>query len=429
MRVCSFLITAALLTIMLPFNASHAESDWDAWNYRMPITLTHRTADNAGLVPVDVTFSLFADRLTNPENEIRLILKDGSSEKEIPFQLSRLSNWTKNTDGVRSKASLNGRITFFDEAKGRGNAEYIILYGNPDAKKPDYPSDLKVSGTAPSLTIENSKMTVQLHSSGQLGSVTLKNNTSTPISTERGILHWNPGVFIPTVHWAHAFDWNPPEVFEIEEGPLYVEIRRSGVFPKIRDVHLAITYRFFKERSYVESGTQLRVLDDIGVVALRNDELIFSEHFFSHVAWNDNGQTMSGKMSDYEPVNKHGDILRISDSAPFVTLYNPETRIGAATIRMELAKLGPNGDPPVLFDNATYISNGHALQYWFRPMIYFHVGWDRKQLITVPEGSLYAERNLYLFHNGVVSDVEALSQAVNSKPSVEIGEYGLPPER
>ena len=44
--------------------------------------------------------------------------------------------------------TLNGMITFFDEATGNGDAEYFLLYGNPVAAAPSYPTDLKFSEKA-----------------------------------------------------------------------------------------------------------------------------------------------------------------------------------------------------------------------------------------------------------------------------------------
>lgn len=424
---------SAFLLIAGYTDSALAQGKWAAWKHRMPVRLTHRPASDAALVPVDVTFSLFADECAAPEREIRLILEDGGEGREIPFQLSRLSRWTKHTDGSRSKPTLNGMITFFDEAPGNRDAVYYILYGNPSAAAPNYRTDLKVSGAGPAWTVENDKQTVKLHSSGQIASVVLKSNPANPIvHTERGVVHWNPGVFVPTIFWAHAWDWDPPETCEIEQGPIFVEIRRSGVFPTIPDVHLSVTYRFFSGRSYVESGTVLRIVDDIGVVALRNDQLVFDEGLFSHIAWEDEGSTMVKRLADYPPINKHGDVLRLSATAPFVTLFDPAKGIGAASVRLHMTATGPMGDPPVLFDNATYVSNGH-LQYWFRPLVYFHVDWSRQQLITIPKGSVYSERNLYVFYSHeketVPGEVVSLTRAAGAKPRIEIGEYRLPPEK
>jgi len=429
-RVQTYLSFILLFALAAGIDAG-AQGKWDAWKYRMPVKLTHRDPETAKLVPVDVTFSLFADRCRRPEREIRLVLKTGNTEKEVPFQLSRVSAWTNDVDGEKSRPTVNGMITFFDEAPGSADAEYAILYGNTNAEPPSYPTDLEVSGTGPAWTIANSAMTVTLHSSGQLSSVTLRDNPSAPVAPETGIIHWNPGVFIPNRYWAHSFAWDPPEYCEVTgEGPVFVEITRSGVFPDIPEIHLSITYRIFTGRRYVESGTVMRVRDDVGVVALRNDELVFDEGFFTHVGWDNNGETVVKPMNAYSPVNRHGDILRLPADTPFVTLFNPSTGIGAATIRVDYANVGPKGGPPRLFDNATYVSNGH-LQYWFRPLIYFHIDWDRKQLITVPEGSIYSERNLYYFYkadgSGTIDNVVSLARAVENRPGIEIGPYGLPP--
>ena len=417
---------------MSGFNGSvQAESDLSAWKYSVPVKLTHRNVQSSDLIPVNVTFSFLADQCANPEKEIRLILKTGSVIKEIPCQLSRLSRWTKDTDGEKSLATVNGMITFFDEAPHEGDAEYFILYGNTDATPPSYPTDLSVSGTAPSWIVENSEMVVTLHTSGQIASVKLKAKPDAPVAPATGIMHWNPGIFIPTRYWAHSFAWDPPEVYEIEKGPLFVEIRRSGIFPKIPEVHLAITYRIFTGRTYIESGTVMKVQDTIGVVALRNDELIFDEGFFTHIAWDKNGLPVVKRLDDYTPINRHGDILRFSDNSPYIALFNPSLGVGAASVRVEYANIGPNGDPPTLFDNATYVTNGD-LQYWFRSLVYFHIDWSRKQLITVPKGSVYSERNLYYFFEAdseySVDKVVALSQVVRSIPVINIGEYTLPPD-
>jgi len=252
----AILCSIAILLTLLP--DVHA-GDWDAWKYHMPIILTNRAGADSGLIPIDVTFSIFADQCIDPSREIRLLHINDSGETEIPFQLSRLSRWERDTDGVKSRPTVNGRITFFDDAPGEGEADYFLLYGNPAAPVPDYPTDLTVTGESPAWTIGNDLMTVTLHSSGQIAAVRLASAPESPIAPATGILHWNPGVYVPTRTWSHAFAWNPPETCEIESGPLFVEIRRSGPFPEIPEVRLDVTYRFFRGRPYVESSETTNV--------------------------------------------------------------------------------------------------------------------------------------------------------------------------
>ncbi len=141
-----------------------AQNDpWQAWKHRLPIVLTQRNAETAGLLPVDVTFSMFASEIGDPAKEIRLVLKTDAGETEVPFQLSRVVKWDRDTDGVKSLPTVSGMITFFDVAQSSGPAEYALLYGNPAAAAPVYATDHRVSGESPAWTIENSKMTVRLH--------------------------------------------------------------------------------------------------------------------------------------------------------------------------------------------------------------------------------------------------------------------------
>ncbi len=442
--MCMNRLYASMALMVVCATVATAAGDFSAWKYRTPVVLVHRDARTPGLVPVDVTFSVFADRCADPKKEIRLVLETSSGLREVPFQLSRLSTWTKDVDGTKSMPTTNGMITFFDEAPGGGDARYFILYGNPAARAPSYPSDLNVSGKGPAWIIENSKMTVRLHGrkagvadntnhdSGQLSSVVLKARPGVPFETKENVLHWNPGCFVPARGWMHSFAWDPPEVCEIESGPIFTEVRRSGPFPLIPEVRLSVTYRVFAGRAYVESGTVLDIRDDIGVVALRNDQMIFPAGFFTHFGLDEGGKTVVRPFTDFKTINRHGDILRIAPDAPYVTFFNPAAGVGAATVRSDFSTTGPDGGPATLFDCATYLTNGD-LQYWFRPLVYFHVGWDRKQLVTVAEGSRYTERNYYLFYipgaDDPIAEVAALSRAVESKPLANIGEYVLPPER
>ena len=446
--------------------ASADQNPWQAWKHRLPIVLTERNAAVAGRLPVDLTFSMLAADIGNPQKEIRLVLKTDKGEIPVPFQLSRLSNWSRDTDGAKSLPTVSGRLTFFDAAPGTGPAEYFLLYGNPDAQAPSLVTDLRVSGESPSWTVENSRMTARFQgrrpagetgtaavpqgkpalktaqpahasnfNSGQLAQVILKSRPAWPLAPYTGVIHWEPGIFVPTRGWIHAFDWDPPPVCEMEKGPLFIEIRRSGPFPKVPEVNLSVTYRIFSNRTYVESSSCIEVVEPVGVVSLRNLNLVFDNGTFTHMAWLRDGVPVVKSLEEYPPVNTHNNVLRLSDDIPFFALLNPAERIGVATVKDLYADHGPDGTAPVLFDNSFYMSNGggEGLQYFFRPLVYFNVGWDRKQLITLPKGSVYAERNYFLFFeaNGdkPIQDVVDIAAAVKAKPGIAIGPFKMPPAR
>ena len=74
-----------LLILVVISGSALAQGRWSAWKHRMPIRLTHRGADTSAMVPIDVTFSLFADQCVDPAKEIRLILKGLSHARAMSW--------------------------------------------------------------------------------------------------------------------------------------------------------------------------------------------------------------------------------------------------------------------------------------------------------------------------------------------------------
>jgi len=454
MRTFKHIWLALILpALIIPASAG----DWSAWQKRMPVRLDGMNAEAAGLLPVDVTFSLKAGEMSDPKNarnEIRLVHERGGRLTEVPFQISRLRLITQDTEKTLerndSKPSVSGMITFFP-VKGEASGKYFILYGNPAAKSPVYATDLKYGGEGPAWTLENSKLKVVLRAadkktsdalgytygnSGQLSVVTVKGRPGVELTNMNKVLHWNPGIFIPERGWIHSYAWDPPDVYEIEAGPVFIEVRRAGAFPLISEAQLAITYRLYAGWDYIYSGTRVDVVKDIGVVALRNDQLVFSRPLFNRIAWMSKEGSLRDKLiDDMKPYNAHGDVLRLEPDILFLALYNTETKVGAATVRLDEANVGPLGGPVTNFDHATYVSAGHGAEpfiYWFRPQNYFNMDWDRTQLIGVPAGSTYGERNLYVFydvagHDGTAG-LQALAEAVRSRPDVKVGDVTWGPD-
>jgi hypothetical protein len=192
-----------------------------------------------------------------------------------------------------------------------------------------------------------------------------------------------------------------------------------------------VVYRVFANSSFVESATRIDIENDVGVVALRNDELVFDDALFTDVVWEDGGRLHRGRIAKYSAVNDHGDFLRIPPDAPFVGFFNPKGGVGAATVRLDATNLGPGASAPVLFDSATWLSKGEGFHYWFRSLVYFSVDWDRTQLIRLPKASVYAERNLYFFWDWEkdlgLKALTDLSQSARHRPDIIIGDRQLPP--
>lgn len=445
-----FIKFAALLSILVFSISARAQADeWSAWKNQMPIKLARVDRATIGVLPVDATVSLKASEMSDPKNplrELRLVYTSPKQTSEVPFQVSRTSVW--NQDTSPSVRTFNCQVTFFP-VNGDQGGTYTLLYNNKAAKPATYATDLKTTGRGPHWTIENSLIKVQLRAgdkvrsknihdrfgdSGQIGTVLVKSRPDHLITNPHQSIHWDPEVFVPKRGWVHAYAWDPPAKFEIEQGPIFVEVRRRGPLPLVeKETDLAITYRFFKERGFVQVGTRLDILKDLGVVALRNNCCVFSADRFTHMAWEQFGETHDEALTNYMPINKHGDVLRLEANTPWFALYHNDAKVGTATVYVSEDNVGPWGGPPTHFDHALYFTRNvnEKLLYWFRSQVYFLINWDRKQLITVPKTSIYAEQNYYYFYdtekdNGL-EGVRKLSRAALNPPDVKVGPHAFPP--
>lgn len=443
------LVAGSLLAVtgMEPPSAGAAETQaWSAWKRRLPVRLKGITPASSRLLPVDAAFTVKAAECPDPGREIRLVFRPAQGpEKEVPFQLSRLKTWDKGIDRAIGEATVNGTITFFDVSGGDPGGTYFILYGNPDAERPSYATDLSVRGEWPAWVIENSKIKVELRKGdavrpeilhdvfgdcGQIAAVTLKAKPQAPVTNRDRALHWNPGVLIPERGWSNAHAWDPPEFYELEKGPVFVEVRRRGPLPLVPEVELAITYRVFAGCDYVWYGSALRSVKDVGIVSLRTNELVFDEGFMTRLAWPDSGRVRDVPLSGLPKVNRHGDVLRLPPGVPFVAAYDPEKGIGAATVNLEYSMLDPWGRIPDRYDHAFIVVKGEGpigsggLFFWFRSFFNFAPEWDRRERLVLPAGWTCGEQSLYAFFSAdgpkPLEGVLRLNEAVRDLQTIDV---------
>jgi hypothetical protein len=429
--------------------------DWTAWKHRLPVRLAGLTAPVAKHLPIDVMFTVKARECPDPKNDLRLLYRfpDGR-EQEVPFQLSRLRVWDKGADPKTADPTLNGRLTFFDVSGGEAPGKYFILYGHPRAAAPAYSSDLTVTGEKPAWTIANSRMKVELRKgdpvkpailhdvfgdSGQIGAVTLKSRPDVPLTNRDRTLHWNPGILIPERGWSNAHAWDPPREVEIEAGPVFVEVRRRGPLPLIPEVELAITYRIFSGRDYVWYGATLSVKEDVGIVSLRTNELVFDQGFFTRLGWAGAGGVSDRPLSDLVQANKHGDILRLPAGAPFLAAYNPDKKVGLASVNVDYAVVDAWGGTPDVYDHAFFVVSGtvpigsNGLVFWFRSYFNFAPEWDRRERLILSAGTVISEQSLYHFFEPAagapLASVVELDRAVRdlAKLDIQVGPHPFGP--
>ena len=329
--------------------------------------------------------------------------------KEVPSQVYGVSSWKEEDTAIarrfpQYKPTMNCHVVFLADVPAHGTSLYMALYGNASLTKPIYKTDLSVSGEKMGRVVDNNMIKVDISpKSGQLNSVTLKGATPQLIDNSVGVLHWNPDCFVPPNRgWQHSFDWTSPalpETYSEIQGPVIFETKRSGTLPGMPEVHLTIIYRFVSQQRYILISTLLEIGKDIGVIALRNDEMVIRKTLFSMCGW----KAKSGKVNVSPLVQSPTatyEVAQLAEAdAPWVCLFHPGTRLGFGSVRINFTQFRQTDGEIATWHQHTYIyapPDGPYI-YWVRPMIY---SWANKEIanqkLLVPAGSYYYEQNAYM---------------------------------
>jgi len=374
------------------------------WAHYASVTLAEEAGVERKAEPVHITLSVYADYVTRIENEIRVLRLDGrtGAQKEVPSQVYAVSEWTKPADDDeyepdRFQSTVTCEVAFLADVVPRSKQMYLIYYGNPDAEKPTYETDLKVSGDDPGLTITNAFYETKLHEkSGVLDEVRLHGTDEVfahKIETN-GAIHWNPGCYAPPREWVHASDWEPPEGMATIRGPVFVMAKRWGPLPKMPDVIVSITYRFYANNPHIRMSSTMEVKEDIHVKALRNNEIVLNREFIDRFAWEDRGGAVhTVAVADVPQHPAHG--IEIAADTPWVTFYNIEKNLGFGGITLEFTNARPADGLPRIEQPYLYLEVGRWV-YWARALVYPFGSTNPQRLVLVPGGSLYVEELAFL---------------------------------
>lgn len=408
----------------------------------IPLTLVFPAADSPrGQLPVTATVFFEGGAPDEPAAAGWVLEHRAAGGQWSPWP-SQVERWRKTGGGEGPKPGWTGQLSFFPPETRGTRLPLRLRQLAPGEDMPQFRSEadrfrLDDAG-AGQWTVENGRVRFHLDGngkagSGQLAAVTLLTRDGPRrIATDRGpAIHRNPDINVVGRPWAHAHKWNPPEKTDRQEGPVVIEIIRSGRFPGLPEASLRIRYRFFAGRAFMESATEVELLADVSLIALRNDQLIFSPGTFSHFAWGEQGGVRSAAFADYEAINDHGDILKLWPETPWVLFWQSGTGVSAGTVRLSQLNTGPGFSPPMAFEQNTYIMNRDVLQSWMRPQVYLNVSWSREAGIHLPAGSRFSEVNLYCFSaetdDPEKSLVQRLYREAQSAPLVEVGEGPFPP--
>lgn len=348
--------------------------------------------------PVSVTASFYAEELPGP-SALRLLDDRGAP---VTVQVTDFSE--SPSTGQRTRPSRHGRVHFLADVPARARRRFRLdavpaRDGPAQDAQPgrSSPSGLSIKGEGLSVRVENENLTVTLDpASGQL--LALGHKPSGVTLDSPRTVHWNPDFYDPNRGWPHPFDWNPPPKVTYERGPIFFELYRSGTLKEFPEITLHILYRLYAGASYLWVRTLVEVTADVPLVCLRNDEMVFKEDYFTHLAWQaSDGRVSSRPLASLEPINRHGDVLKVGPETPWLAFAHLESGHAAATLRLRGMNFNRLGRPLRLRDHASYLVRSESLHgvYWVRPLIYWPYHAKRDQLLVATAGSCYLEENAY----------------------------------
>jgi hypothetical protein len=257
-----------------------------------------------------------------------------------------------------------------------------------------------IEGEGPGKTVKNKRISLEFHpQSGQVNVIEYLKEGIRLHNKEAGVIHWNPGCYIPGVAWDHSFNWNPPPSFEERIGNLLYVNSRRGPFQKIKDIVLEVRYTLGLDSPYFISETMLSVKNNLGVIAIRNDEMVLHKDLFDSLVYRDKKNSIIQMPLQEKEGYPDGLVHVAPDDIAWAGLVNSRQNYGFFSLRIEYANSNLRAAGNWLNKPGTYFyapSDGKYV-YWVRPLLYTWSDFTTRNLLTfVPEGSTFYEKNAYI---------------------------------
>lgn len=272
--------------------------------------------------------------------EARVARVDASSGQlvEVPCQVDEVR---------RQPGERRCRLTLLADVPAHRQTSYLVFHGNPLAERQHWQTDLLVRGEGYGLDIENQHYKAQLSRQvGQLERLTYKRQHGLELYAG-GKGHGEP----PGIDWAHDYvdadhfqkvrmrNWPHCPNAEVTIGPLSVRVRRWG-FPYSplhplytpSRVHMDQTYVFYAGLPYFFKQGEIRVVKDVDIAAMRDDEWVLSGYSFTDTVWFDR----QGKLHEgIPPLDQQNDLWGVGffhrqSHDAFVALWLEHTATGYA---------------------------------------------------------------------------------------------------
>lgn len=261
------------------------------------------------------------------------------------------------------------------------------------------PATLVLTGEGRGKTLRTDRLVAAFHpQSGQINTLEFTAE-NVKLHNKVGVIHWNPDVYVPGLGWDHSFDWNPPQGTEERHGGLVYANARRGPMPHITDVDLEVRYEMRAGVPYFFSETMMTVRNDLGVIALRNDEMVLSKELFDGLAYRDPDGSLVRLPLVEKPEKPFGLVHVAPPDPPWVGLINAKEGYGFFSVRIAAAAsaLGAGGDFHHRASTAFYAPSDGGYVYWVRPYLYTWADYATASHFTaLPKGSFFYEKNAYV---------------------------------
>ncbi len=350
------------------------------WKYFKTLTLDEMIGQERPAEPVEVLLSFPTEQATSLTREVRVARVNDGALKEVPSQV---------IGEVRRGNERLCKLLFMADTPARQPQTFLVLYGNPDAELPAYPSDLVATGEGFGLDIENQFYKASLsRQMGQLERLTLKREHGLELFSG-GEGHGEP----PGIDWAHDYVasgsfqklrityWDACPDYEVVRGPLCTIVRRWGfpyspvhpLFSPSR-LNIDVEYRFYAGLPWFHKTGRMEAVKDFTAEAMRDDEWVFSGHSFTDSVW----MGADGKLRTGEVDKEHQDNLW------GVGFFNKESKDSFIALFLEHKA---DGLPELKHSGAPTLSYRWHGQLWSRyPLPGRHV----------PAGAVLHEKNAYV---------------------------------
>ena len=374
---------------------------WDKeWKYYFSVVATERFGTPRINEPIHLSTTLYFDRISSPQKEIRVVEIDSmtGTHKEIPSQVYGISEPYTNINNESLQSSITFDIAFFANVGSRSAKTFLIFYGNEKAQAPKYMSELKISGTAPGLTIENEYYKVNLHKkSGVIDQVFTKMGVNKLLEHRietNGAIHWNPCMYSPPTAWTHPSDWETIQDYFEESGPVFLITQRGGPLPLYENTYVSQTYHFYSNAPFMRVSSVYDINKGAHIQALRNGEIVFNHEIITEFALRDKlGEIKNTVITDLPRFEEIA--LTYDADMPWTAFYNPEHGFGFAEVNVNISAMRRKGGNVRLEHHHQYLNWGP----WFyitRNLIFPYGSQNPQRMSFVPESSTYFEDMLFL---------------------------------